>query len=70
MMMVNQAIQQKCPFMVKYNHYHLRIYLLWLFFFGGVKLGVGVLISAYRTTAQMTLESCEIIEKTINVHYR
>ena len=35
-------------------------------FFGGVKLGVGGLISAYRTTAQLTLASCTIIEKTIN----
>ncbi|TDD94322.1 IMPACT family protein [Flavobacterium cellulosilyticum] len=39
-------------------------------FYGGVKLGVGGLIAAYRTAAFMTLESCEIIEKTINVHYR
>ena len=38
-------------------------------FFGGVKLGVGGLISAYKTTAQMTLETSEIIEKTINIHY-
>jgi uncharacterized YigZ family protein len=38
-------------------------------FFGGVKLGVGGLISAYRTTAQMALEVSEIIEKTIDVHY-
>jgi uncharacterized YigZ family protein len=37
--------------------------------FGGVKLGVGGLISAYRTAAQMTLESSEIIEKTIDIHY-
>jgi len=37
--------------------------------FGGVKLGVGGLISAYRTTAQMTLESSEIIEKTIDIHF-
>ncbi|MDX6191052.1 YigZ family protein [Flavobacterium sp. Fl-318] len=37
--------------------------------FGGVKLGVGGLIAAYKTTAQMTLESCEIIEKTIDVHF-
>ena len=37
--------------------------------FGGVKLGVGGLISAYRTTAQMTLESSEIIEKTIDINY-
>jgi putative IMPACT (imprinted ancient) family translation regulator len=33
--------------------------------FGGVKLGVGGLISAYKTTAQHTLESCEIIEKRL-----
>ena len=37
--------------------------------FGGVKLGVGGLISAYRTTAQMSLQVCEIIEKTIDVHF-
>ena len=37
--------------------------------FGGVKLGVGGLISAYRTAAQMALESSEIIEKTIAIHF-
>ncbi|MFV8326752.1 IMPACT family protein [Flavobacterium sp. ZS1P14] len=37
--------------------------------FGGVKLGVGGLIAAYKTTAQMVLETCEIVEKTINIHY-
>jgi uncharacterized YigZ family protein len=37
--------------------------------FGGVKLGVGGLIAAYKTTAQMVLEGCEIIEKTIDIHY-
>lgn len=37
--------------------------------FGGIKLGVGGLISAYRTAAQMTLESSEIIEKTIDIHF-
>jgi uncharacterized YigZ family protein len=37
--------------------------------FGGTKLGVGGLISAYKTAAQITLESCEIIEKTIDVNY-
>lgn len=37
--------------------------------FGGVKLGVGGLISAYKTAAQLTLEASEIIEKTINLHY-
>jgi uncharacterized YigZ family protein len=39
-------------------------------YFGGVKLGVGGLISAYRTTAQMALESAQIIEKTIDVYYK
>lgn len=38
--------------------------------FGGTKLGVGGLISAYKTAAQMTLENCSIIEKTIDVHYQ
>jgi uncharacterized YigZ family protein len=38
--------------------------------FGGVKLGVGGLISAYKTAAQLTLENCEIIERTINIHYQ
>ena len=38
-------------------------------FFGGVKLGVGGLMSAYKTSAQMALEISEIIEKTIDVHY-
>lgn len=38
-------------------------------YYGGVKLGVGGLISAYRTSAQMSLEASEIIEKTIDIHY-
>ncbi|WP_298136026.1 YigZ family protein [Flavobacterium sp.] len=38
-------------------------------FFGGIKLGVGGLISAYRTSAQMALETSEVIEKTIDIHY-
>ena len=37
--------------------------------FGGVKLGVGGLITAYKTTAQLVLESCEIVEKTIDIHF-
>lgn len=38
-------------------------------FFGGVKLGVGGLITAYKTTAQLTLESSNIVERTIDVHF-
>lgn len=37
--------------------------------FGGIKLGVGGLISAYRTAAQMTLETAEIVEKTIDIPF-
>lgn len=39
-------------------------------YFGGTKLGVGGLISAYKTAAQMTLEHSEIIEKTIDVEFK
>ena len=39
-------------------------------FFGGTKLGVGGLISAYKTTAQMALEAASIIEKTIDVSFK
>lgn len=38
-------------------------------YFGGVKLGVGGLISAYKTSAQLALEHSNIITKTINVKY-
>ena len=38
-------------------------------YFGGVKLGVGGLVTAYRTAAQMALETVEIVEKTINTHF-
>lgn len=38
-------------------------------YFGGVKLGVGGLISAYKIAAQMALENSEIIEKTIDRHF-
>lgn len=38
-------------------------------YFGGVKLGVGGLINAYKITAQLALESSKIITKTINKDY-
>ena len=38
-------------------------------YFGGVKLGVGGLISAYKTAAQMALENATIVEKNINKHF-
>jgi len=39
-------------------------------YFGGTKLGVGGLISAYKTSAQITLEASEIVEKTIDVQFQ
>jgi uncharacterized YigZ family protein len=38
-------------------------------YFGGVKLGVGGLINAYKTGAQMALEASVIKQKTINKQY-
>ncbi len=38
-------------------------------YFGGTKLGVGGLIQAYKTTAQMALETCKIVEKTIDDNF-
>lgn len=35
-------------------------------YFGGIKLGVGGLINAYRNAAQMALEESAIVERTIN----
>ncbi len=38
-------------------------------YFGGVKLGVSGLITAYRAAAQMALEAAVIVEKTIDIHF-
>lgn len=38
-------------------------------YFGGIKLGVGGLVTAYKTAAQMALEEAEIAEKTIDTHF-
>lgn len=39
-------------------------------YFGGTKLGVGGLINAYRTSAKITLDEAEILEKTIDVFFQ
>ena len=39
-------------------------------YFGGTKLGVGGLISAYKTTAKLILDEADIVEKTIDVFFR
>lgn len=46
-----------------------NVLLVVIRYFGGVKLGVGGLISAYKIAAQMSLENSDIIEKTIDVHF-
>lgn len=38
-------------------------------YFGGIKLGVGGLITAYRAAAQMALEQATIVEKTIDKEF-
>jgi len=38
-------------------------------YFGGTKLGVGGLIQAYKTAAQMALDVSDIIEKTIDQRF-
>lgn len=39
-------------------------------YFGGTKLGVGGLINAYKSSAQISLEASEIIEKTIDIFFQ
>jgi len=39
-------------------------------YFGGTKLGVGGLISAYKTTAKLILDEADIVEKTIDVFFQ
>ena len=39
-------------------------------YFGGAKLGVSGLINAYRSSAKITIESSEIIEKTVEVYFK
>ncbi len=38
-------------------------------YFGGTKLGVGGLIQAYKTAAQLALEAAPIVKRTINVDF-
>ncbi|MGJ8745988.1 IMPACT family protein [Polaribacter sp.] len=47
-----------------------NILLVSVRYFGGTKLGVGGLISAYKTSAQITLEASVILEKTIDIHFK
>lgn len=47
-----------------------NVFIVVVRYFGGVKLGVPGLINAYRTTAQMALESAVIEERTIDNTYK
>ena len=47
-----------------------NVLLIVVRYFGGIKLGVGGLITAYKTTAQLTLQEAEIEERTIGFTYR
>ena len=38
-------------------------------YFGGIKLGVGSLINAYKTAAQMALEESNIVTRTIDLKF-
>lgn len=39
-------------------------------YFGGTKLGVGGLINAYKTTAEMALDTSKIVERTVTVQFK
>lgn len=39
-------------------------------YFGGIKLGVGGLITSYKTAAQLAIEQSKIIEKTIDLKFK
>ena len=38
-------------------------------YYGGIKLGVGGLMNAYKTASKMALEVSEIVKKTINLEF-
>ncbi|NQV78400.1 MAG: YigZ family protein [Lutibacter sp.] len=39
-------------------------------YFGGTKLGVGGLISAYKTTAKLTLDESTIVKRTVDINFQ
>ncbi len=39
-------------------------------YFGGTKLGVGGLVNAYKISAQLALDSAQIITRTIDIHFK
>lgn len=51
-----------------YNLTHILVVVVR--YFGGTKLGVGGLISAYKTTAQLTLKKAKITRHTIDEEFK
>lgn len=55
------------------SHQLTNILIVVVRYFGGVKLGVGGLISAYKTGAEMAIAQCSIVEKEVTesvmLHY-
>jgi len=39
-------------------------------YFGGTKFGVGGLVNAYKSAAQLALESAKIVTKTVNTNFK
>lgn len=68
-MMENQIIGLELQSMVKFSLELINILIVVVRIFGVTKIGVGGLISTYKTTAQLVLEESEIIEKTIDIDF-
>lgn len=55
------------PILGQINSFELtNVLVIVVRYFGGVKLGTGGLVVAYREAAKMALESAEIVEKTVD----
>lgn len=52
------------------SHDLTNVLLVVVRYFGGVKLGVGGLVNAYKTASKDALINAEIVERTINEIYR
>lgn len=47
-----------------------NIFIVVVRYFGGTKLGVSGLIHAYKTAAADAIENANVVEKTVNDHYK
>ncbi|MBT8264977.1 MAG: YigZ family protein [Bacteroidia bacterium] len=52
------------------SHELTNILIVVVRYFGGTKLGVGGLINAYKTAAQLAIEASKVKERTIDVVYK